>query len=111
MAHSQQDYNEIRELAKGNNWNQTKQERYEELLEELETITPTDKTLRVAYQHIWGYFKKQATQEEKNQYKLLIEETHLEINGIEPFLRTLASKYQVTYLLNMRWNFGKEEEQ
>ena len=52
MAHSQQDYNEIRELAKGNNWNQTKQERYEELLEELETITPTDKTLRVAYQHI-----------------------------------------------------------
>lgn len=57
MAHSQQHYNAIRQLARHNDWSAAKQERYQQLLAEAEQITPTKATLTTAYQHVWGYFK------------------------------------------------------
>ena len=103
MSQSQQAYNQIRELAKGNKWNQEKNETYKTLLKDLETIKPTEKTLRNAYQHIWGYFKKEATLKEIHTYTELIKKSSIESNELEVFLKELAKKYERKYLLNMRW--------
>lgn len=106
MSRSQQAYNDIRLLAKGNQWTQEKHIQYTNKLSELEDYQPTDKTLRVTYQHIWGYFKKIATVEEKNRYKDLIETTPLKSKELENFLKELSQKYHQTYLLNIKWGLS-----
>lgn len=103
MSRSQQDYNQIRELAKGNRWYQEKHEKYMILLKKLENREPTEKTLRNTYQHIWGYFKKEASTKEIDTYTKLIRKLPLESNELETFLKELAKKYEKEYLLNMRW--------
>lgn len=106
MSRSQQAYNDIRLLAKGNQWTQEKHTQYTNKLSELEDYQPTDKTLTVTYQHIWGYFKKIATVEEKNRYKDLIETTPLKSKELENFLKELSQKYHQTYLLNIKWGLS-----
>ena len=106
MSRSQQAYNDIRLLAKGNQWTQEKHTQYKNTLSELATYQPTDKTLTVAYQHIWGYFKKVVTIDEKKQYKDLIETTPLNSKELEIFLKELSQKYHQTYLLNMKWDLA-----
>lgn len=106
MSRSQQAYNDIRLMAKGNEWTNEKMFNYQTILSELETKQPTDKTLRVAYQHIWGYFKKVATIEEKNTYKELIESSPLKAYDLEQFLKELSYKYNQRYLINMKWNLS-----
>lgn len=103
MSRSQQAYNEIRLLAKGNDWSLEKQETYEKILIDLEEIQPTDQTLRVAYQHVWGYFKKLATVEEKQRYLDMIDQSNLLDSQLETFLKELSVKYNQEYLLQMRW--------
>ena len=103
MSRSQQAYNEIRLLAKGNDWSLEKQKAYEKILIDLEKIQPTDQTLRVAYQHVWGYFKKLATTEEKQHYLDMIDQTNLLDSQLESFLKGLSVKYNQEYLLQMRW--------
>ncbi|BAN93190.1 hypothetical protein SDSE167_0799 [Streptococcus dysgalactiae subsp. equisimilis 167] len=70
MAHSQQHYNALRELFKGNQWSEEKVLTFHCLIEEAQAIPPTVKSLRTAYQHVWGYFKKVASQEEKTTSKI-----------------------------------------
>lgn len=65
MAHSQQIYNDIRALARENQWSQEKQFAYEQLLLQAQQIKPTRGSLCNAYQHVWGYFKKKAMRQEK----------------------------------------------
>lgn len=103
MSRSQQQYNAIRLLAKGNDWSEEKHKQYQEILQRLEHASPTEKTLRVTYQHIWGYFKRSATLDEKNKFKELSTSYLVNQPQIEPFLKTLADKYKQEYLLNMRW--------
>ncbi|MGX7014474.1 YbgA family protein [Vagococcus silagei] len=103
MSRSQQQYNAIRLLAKGNDWSEEKHKQYQEILQRLEHVSPTEKTLRVTYQHIWGYFKRSATLDEKNKFKELSTNYLVNQPQIEPFLKTLADKYKQEYLLNMRW--------
>ena len=103
MSRSQQAYNEIRLLAKGNDWSLEKQKAYEKILIDLEKIQPTDQTLRVAYQHVWGYFKKLATIEEKQRYLDMIDQSILLDSQLESFLKELSIKYNQEYLLQMRW--------
>lgn len=103
MSRSQQAYNEIRLLAKGNDWSLEKQRQFEKILQEMEAVAPTDKTLRVAYQHVWGYFKKLATVEEKQHYLDMIDQSNLLDSQLESFLKELSVKYNQEYLLQMRW--------
>lgn len=103
MSRSQQAYNKIRLLAKGNEWSLEKQEAYEKILIDLEKIQPTDQTLRVTYQHVWGYFKKLATVEEKQRYLDMIDQSNLLDSQLETFLKELSVKYNQEYLLQMRW--------
>ncbi|MFW8052534.1 YbgA family protein [Vagococcus fluvialis] len=103
MSRSQQGYNQIRLLAKGNDWTVEKQQEYELVLEQLNQVMPTEKTLRVTYQHVWGYFKKQADNSEKETYQQLISRNVLDDGELELFLKNLAVKYNQEYLLKMRW--------
>ncbi|MEL5723090.1 DUF1722 domain-containing protein [Lactiplantibacillus pentosus] len=68
MARSQQHYNALRTLARGNQWSAQKAARFEQLLLEVEKIPPTTATLTNAYQHVWGYFKRDSTEAEKQRY-------------------------------------------
>ena len=102
MAHSQAHYNALRLLFKGNQWMQEKALEFERLLKEAYQQTPTTKTLRTAYQHIWGYFKKKATSPEKDRYKELDQSLETRSADMHQFLRVLTQKYQPTYLVQSR---------
>ena len=102
MAHSQAHYNALRLLFKGNQWMQEKALEFERLLKEAYQQTPTTKTLRTAYQHIWGYFKKKATSPEKDRYKELDQSLETRSADMHQFLRVLTQKYQPAYLVQSR---------
>ena len=102
MAHSQAHYNAFRLLFKGNQWTQEKALEFERLLKEAYQQTPTTKTLRTAYQHIWGYFKKKATSHEKDRYKELDQSLETKSADMHQFLKDLTQKYQPAYLVQSR---------
>lgn len=102
MAHSQQHYNQIRELAKHNQWTEDKAAIFDALLKDAGQQTPTAKTLTTAYQHVWGYFKKICTAEEKEAYLNKLAVLNPEHDELGPFLKSLTFKYQVPYLLKSR---------
>lgn len=108
MAHSQACYERIRLLAKNNDWSDAKNAEFEHLLAKAASEPPTVKTLTNAYQHVWGYFKKIATTEEKQTYLRLLQGLSPQTDKLGPFLSRLTEKYQVAYLLNSRlmqeWN-------
>lgn len=102
MAHSQQAYNDIRQLAKNNDWSTDKEQAFDKIIASTELIEPTKQTLTTAYQYVWGYFKKICIADEKKTYLILLTKLILENDGLGPFLKLLAIKYKVTYLLNSR---------
>lgn len=61
MAHSQQCYEQIRQLAKNNEWSDQKAAAFHRLLDKAARQAPTTQTLTNTYQHVWGYFKKICT--------------------------------------------------
>ncbi|KGR72469.1 hypothetical protein AKK44_06615 [Streptococcus phocae] len=102
MAHSQQHYNQLRLLFKGNDWSQEKAQQFDELIAEAERIEPSTKTLRTAYQHVWGYFKKSATPSEKERFKELDDGLEDRASEMLVFLQDLTALYQPTYLQQSR---------
>ena len=102
MAHSQAHYNAFRLLFKGNQWTQEKALEFERLLKEAYQQTPTTKTLRTAYQHIWGYFKKKATSPEKGRYNELDQSLETRSADMHQFLRVLTQKNRPAYLVQSR---------
>lgn len=102
MAHSQQCYEQIRRLAKNNEWSDQKATAFHRLLDKAAHQAPTTQTLTNTYQHVWGYFKKICTKQEKQTYLHLLQTLSPQADDLGSFLGYLASKYQVTYLLNSR---------
>ena len=54
-------------------------------------------------QHIWGYFKNDATEEEKTKFLSLLESYKNDkktINSLKNYLYKLSYKYSVEYLLD-----------
>ncbi|PNZ30378.1 type II DNA modification enzyme [Staphylococcus petrasii] len=101
LLHSQQSYNEIRELLKSSPSLQEVQLKIEEAL----SCEPTKGTVINAYDHMWGYFKNNATEAEKEQSKNLKNDFQNDVvtkNQLLTFLKELAQKYNVTYLLESR---------
>jgi len=96
MFYSQNHYNAIRQAMK----NKASYEEISALIAQALNLTPTAGSMRNACQHMWGYFKKVATKEEKKQYEQLIQTT--DFSELLTFLRRLAEKYEVTYLLESR---------
>lgn len=56
-----------------------------------------------AFEHVWGYFKKQASDKEKNIYKQLLADYKkgtIDRQKVKNYLKKLAIKYHESYLLN-----------
>lgn len=101
LLHSQQSYNEIRELLKSSPSLREVQLKIEEAL----SCEPTKGTVINAYDHMWGYFKNNATEAEKEHSKNLKNDFQNDVitkNQLLTFLKELAQKYDVTYLLESR---------
>lgn len=96
MFYSQNHYNAIRQAMK----NKASYKEISALIEQALSLTPTEGSMRNACQHMWGYFKKVATEEEKKQYEQLIQTT--DFSELLTLLKGLAEKYEVTYLLESR---------
>lgn len=96
MFHSQSHYDKIRGLMRDN-------ASYEEVattIQEALEATPTAGSMRNAIQHMWGYFKKIATAEEKAQYEQLFQTD--DFSQLLLYLKQLAHHYDVTYLIESR---------
>lgn len=72
------------------------------MIEKALTIENSDGGYRNSFDHVWGYFKKICTENEKNQYKRNLEKFNnkqLKAQTMKNFLLKLAKKYQIKYLL------------
>lgn len=92
MFYSQQYYNQIRLAMR----DQLDHEYIKQLIDAALQQTPTEGSMRNACQHMWGYFRKIATLEEKQKYEQLL--SSCDIPTLICFLQQLANDYNVTYL-------------
>ena len=98
MYHSQAHYERIRETLKRD----PSLADIKALIGDAIRTPPTDGTVRNAVQHMWGYFKKQAEEEEKQEYRRLLDgfsSGGTREEELLRFIRALAEKYGVKYLL------------
>ncbi|MFJ7406959.1 MULTISPECIES: YbgA family protein [unclassified Lysinibacillus] len=92
MFHSHKHYNQLRLAMR----DLLPHKQIEQLIEAALQQTPTDGSMRNACQHMWGYFRKVATLDEKQKYeKLLITG---QIPALLCFLQQLSIQYNITYL-------------
>lgn len=97
MAHSQNAYRHIQKEINAISLNELAN-----LIKEAKEITSTKGSVINTYQHIWGYFKKKASQLEKEKtFELLrkYEEEQIKEMLLWQWLAKLAEKYEETYLL------------
>ena len=92
MFHSQKHYNQIRQAMR----DQLPHDRIEQLIQSARQQTPTAGSMRNACQHMWGYFRKVATTEEKNYYEQLLNAN--DIPTLLCYLHHLANNYNIPYL-------------
>ncbi len=92
MFHSQKHYNLIRQAMR----QELPYADIKQLIADALLQTPTVGSMRNACQHMWGYFRKTATIEEKEHYNELIQKA--EYQNLLSFLQQTAIKYEVTYL-------------
>ncbi len=96
LFHSQAYYNDIRGLMRDRASYEQVERTIQKALEEI----PTPGSMRNAIQHMWGYFKKIATAEEKAQYERLFHAD--DFSQLLAYLKQLAHHYDVTYLIESR---------
>lgn len=96
LSKSQKIYNEIRELLKEGT--EMSVARFKELLDAAYDQKYDEKHVRNYFQHVWGYFKNKADEEEKKQYQELL--MTLDPDSVNTFISDLALKYEEPYLLN-----------
>lgn len=101
LEHSPSHYNEIRQLLKDKT-NYPIVEFYK-IIEEALDMEITKGNFINGAQHIWGYFKKEASEKEKTKFKKELEsfmEEKKTMKSIKNGLFKLAMKYDKEYLLN-----------
>lgn len=97
LLHSQKQYDAIREKLKS----QVSYEEIRMMIEHAITIEPSQGSVINAYDHMWGYFKRWATDEEKQSAQKLKElfiNHEVSIHDLMSFLNVLAIKYEVHYI-------------
>jgi uncharacterized protein YbgA (DUF1722 family) len=110
LAKSQNDYRAIRKLFSNNEWNETKDRLFVQTVQHALTQPTSKGNLLNAYQHIWGYFKKNATTAERQTYQALLDNFSLENDQLRSFLKNLTLTYQEEYLLHSCLLFKTEDE-
>ncbi len=97
LLHSQSHYNAIRERLK----HKPSYNEINLMVKEAIQIAPSQGSVMNAYDHMWGYFKKLATEEEKEtatKLKHQFKHQDIPIEDLLSFLRSLAYQYDVQYL-------------
>ena len=97
LSRSSNIYKEIREYLKQD---QVEVSHVEDLIQQAQALPENRGQVSNAFQHIWGYFKKQATAEEKADFMLLLEKyQHGQasqedlIKGIQTLLERYPNRY------------------
>lgn len=98
MMHSQKSYLDIREALKG----EITYDGLQSKIDHAKDIVPTTGSIINTYDHMWGYFKKMATEEERIQYlkyKSQFQQNAIQYQCLITFIYKLAVKYNQKYLL------------
>ncbi|BBD87061.1 DUF1722 domain-containing protein [Staphylococcus argenteus] len=101
LLHSQQSYQSIRNTLKKD----ISIHQLQQMIDEALLIEPSIGSVCNAFDHMWGYFKKCANEDEKQQSKLLKSafiSGKIERDVMLDFLADLAAKYNVHYLIESR---------
>ncbi|MFD2308071.1 YbgA family protein [Enterococcus termitis] len=105
LSKSQNDYKAIRKLVSGKEWNEEKEVLFQQYIQHA-LAQPDHKGNKLnAYQHVWGYFKKLATEEEREVYADLSENFSLDNDQLFSFLKELIIKYDEAYLYQSKLFF------
>lgn len=99
MARSQEAYNTLRLMFKDNATVDLKE--FYKIIESLKDVSNPKAELN-AFQHVWGYFKKDCTDFEKKQFLTSLDafkHDETKRNEVYSELNKLAKKYQKLYLL------------
>ena len=98
LSHSSNIYNEIRQYLKND---EVEVSHVQELIDRACQIPEHRGQVCNAFQHIWGYFKKKATETERKEYMFLLECYHSGHATKEDLIaktRDLLERYPNTYL-------------
>ncbi|MDO5715540.1 MAG: YbgA family protein [Tissierellia bacterium] len=101
LSKSHKDYLTIRELLKNKTHPPT--HKIIEIIQKSLQLPESKKDAVNGANHIWGYFKKEVSKEEKQKYKKLIEEyqkNRIPYRDIQAFLWQLLEQYPNSYLMN-----------
>ncbi len=98
LSHSSNIYNEIRQYLKNE---QVEVSQVQEMIDRACQIPEHRDQVCNAFQHIWGYFKKKATDAERKDYMLLLDRYcygHASKEDVIDKTRDLLERYPNTYL-------------
>ena len=98
LSHSSNIYNEIRQYLKNE---QVKVRQVQEMIDRACQIPEHRGQVCNAFQHIWGYFKKQASPDERKDYMLLLDRYRFGQASKQDLIastRDLLERYPNTYL-------------
>lgn len=98
LSHSSNIYNEIRQYLKNED---VEVSQVQEMIDRACQITGHRGQVCNAFQHIWGYFKKKATENERKDYMLLLDRYRFGQASKEDLItktRDLLELYPNTYL-------------
>lgn len=97
LLHDQNAYNIIRALLKES----PSLEEVQFKINEAINHSPTTGSIINAYEHMWGYFKNIATENEKHKALMLKDDFmnhQIELDTLLSYLSQLANKYDIKYL-------------
>ena len=110
LSHSSNIYNEIRQYLKNE---EVEVSHVQELIDRAYQIPEHRGQVCNAFQHIWGYFKKKATETERKDYMFLLERYHSGHATKEDLIaktRELLDRYPNTYLQHSKLLKGDSHE-
>ena len=110
LSHSSNIYNEIRQYLKNE---QVELSQIQEMIDRACQIPEHRGQVCNAFQHIWGYFKKKATDVERKDYMLLLDRYRFAQASKEDLIvktRELLELYPNTYLQNSTLLKGDSHE-
>ena len=110
LSHSSKIYLEIRTYLKKEEVSQNK---VSELIKQAVSLPEDKGQVTNALHHVWGYFKKYATKEEKDNFFEMIEEYHNNIYKKEDLIKEvkhLLNKYPNKYLAESTFINGGQDE-
>ena len=110
LSHSSNIYNEIRQYLKNE---EVEVSHVQELIDCACQIPERRGQVCNAFQHIWGYFKKKATETERKDYMFLLERYHSGHATKEDLIaktRDLLERYPNTYLQHSTLLKGNSHE-